>query len=92
MNDLFKEITDFHREEDVHARVDEAKSEYVHDWEDEFEDIHEAYDEQGRGEAESQVLWSMVNGAVAAMMPTMSSDAQIDLFEKLAEHYYLSTS
>ena len=41
--------------------VDEMKPEYVYDWdEEEFYDIHEAYEELGRGEAESHVIAEMI--------------------------------
>jgi len=43
-------------EDEINEKVDELKGEYVYDWEDEFDNIHEAYEEQGRGEAEAQAI------------------------------------
>jgi len=43
-------------EDSLIQQVDDAKSDYLDDdWEEEFEDEHEAYQETGRGEAEAQV-------------------------------------
>jgi hypothetical protein len=45
-----------YQEDSIVSDVDEAKFDFLdEDWEEEFEDEHEAYLETGRGEAEAQV-------------------------------------
>jgi len=85
--DLFEIITAVNTEADVCAKVDELRPEYVQDWEDEFDDFEEAYAEQGRGQAESQVIGDLVKG----YGPDLSGEAHARLFDRLAEHYGLST-
>jgi len=85
---LFEIITAVNSEADVCAKVDELRPEYVHDWEDEFDDFEEAYAEQGRGAAESQVIGELVK----SYGPDLTSDAHAKLFDRLAEHYGLSTT
>ena len=88
MSDLFKTIINKHSEKEICERVDELKPEFVHDWEDEFDDIHEAYDEQGRGEAESQVITE----AIKSVANNLHATEFIPLFDQLAEHWNLSTN
>ena len=86
--EIFAEITKSNPEQSVHNEVDNAKSEYVWDWEEEFESLDAAYEEQGRGEAESQVLRDLIYGAGGE---GLSIDDYCELQDKLADHYYLST-
>lgn len=52
-------------EDAICQEVDEAKPEFLSEgWEDEFDDEFEAYIEQGRGEAEEQVLNKITQGIV----------------------------
>ena len=45
-----------YQEDSIISDVDEAKFDFLdEDWEEEFDDEHEAYMETGRGEAEAQV-------------------------------------
>ena len=85
IEELFQKIISENTEEDVLANVEELKSEYVSDWEDEFDSLEEAYAEQGRGEAESQALRELI-------MEKLSLDDYCELQGKLAEHYGLSLS
>lgn len=87
VEELFDKIVENVRAEDVYARVDDAKEDYVWDWEDEFDDIHEAYAEQGRGEAESDVVSSIVSEHAPA---DMDADDQVSLYEMLLDHWGLS--
>ena len=73
---------------DVFGKVDEAIPDFLNsDWEDEFEDIYEAYEEQGRGEAESQVLREVMAIYGAS---DLDIDEYVDLLEEVAEYYGLS--
>jgi len=88
VDELFNKITKNHTEAEVHKMVDEVKPEYVYDWEDEFDDIHEAYQEQGRGEAESWSIHHLIE--IYTYMDALTFDESVDLIEKLAEHYGLN--
>ena len=91
--DLFKYITDRNTEAQVIESIDETIPDYLDDdWETEFDDIHEAYLEQGRGEAESHVLWVMIRNASTALEQIILDDEYCDLFDKLAEHWNLNTN
>jgi len=49
-------LTKNYNEDSIVSDIDEAMADYLNDdWEDEYEDEYEAYQETGRGEAESQV-------------------------------------
>ncbi len=85
---LFDTITTSNGMSEVLATVDEAKSEYVHDWEDEFDNIDEAYAEQGRGEAESQVINGLIPTSV--VVDSLGEDEKYELINRLADHYGLS--
>jgi hypothetical protein len=85
IEELFQRIISENTEEDVLANVEELKSEYVSDWEDEFESLEEAYAEQGRGEAESQALRELIRDK-------LSLDDYCELQGKLAEHCGLNLS
>ena len=75
-------------ESDVLAQVDENKEEYIRDWEYEFDNIHEAYEEQGRGQAEAQAISDILTKHFQAII---TSDEFIALSEMLAEHWGLTT-
>ena len=61
MDSIIKEILAKNNEADISARIDSAIPEYLDDgWEDEFDDIAEAYSETGRGGAGSQVLHEII--------------------------------
>jgi len=59
--ELFDKIVENVSIEEVSARIDELKDEYVWGWEDEFDNIHDAYAEQGRGEAEAEFLSQVIS-------------------------------
>lgn len=88
IEEVFKLIISTTNEDTVQADVDDLKGDYVDDWEDEFDDVYEAYAEQGRGEAEHEVL----NGLIREHAPDFSLDDHSVLFDALAEHYCLNTN
>jgi hypothetical protein len=91
--ELFKHITDTFDEAEISEKIDECMPNYIdEDWATEFDDIYEAYDEQGRGEAESQVLGELIREAAQACCRTVPiGDEYCDLFDKLAEHWNITT-
>jgi len=61
LNPIFIRIAKENSVEEVQERMQELKGEFVNDgWEDEFDDIDEAYEEQGRCEAENQVITELI--------------------------------
>ena len=88
IEELFQKIISENTEEAVRSNVDELKSEYVSDWEDEFDSLEEAYEEQGRGEAESQALRELIREEDT----NLSLDDYCTLKDKLADHYGLITN
>jgi len=87
VDEVFVEITGSVPASDMHERVDGLKSEYVWDWEDEFDDIHEAYEEQGRGQAEDQALTEAVENCEPAAH--LADEDVANLIGRLAAHYEL---
>lgn len=80
-------ILQLHPENQIYDCISEAMHDYVSDdWEDEFDDIHEAYSEQGRGEAESLVLGEIIRKEY----PGISSDDYVDLMQELADRLEIS--
>jgi DnaJ-domain-containing protein 1 len=74
-------------EQEVHEKIDEYKHEYVDsDWADDFDDIHEAYDETGRGQAESQAVQELIKNEY----PKIRDDDLVKLMDKLAEEFCIS--
>lgn len=88
IEELYQKIISENTEEAVRSNVDELKSEYVSDWEDEFDSLDDAYEEQGRGEAENQALRELIREEDA----NLSLDDYCSLKDKLADHYGLSTN
>lgn len=86
VEELFQKIIAENDEESVLQRVNEVKGEYVWDWEGEFDSLEDAYEEQGRGEAESQI----VNELIKEHNVELAFDDYVDLMHQLAEHYNLS--
>ena len=87
---LFQTIIEWNGKESVWEEIQEAKSEYLDEhWEEEFEDVDEAYSETGRGEAENQILTGLIN-QVTHGYPIIDSD-HCRLFDMLANHYELNT-
>lgn len=93
VDEITKDILNTVDETTIHERVSEAIHDYIDDgWEDEYDDIHEAYQETGRGEADSQVLnevlstWQNDNGV------ELSLDDFCDVFERLADEWCLTTN
>lgn len=70
----------------VWNEVQEAKSEFLNNnWEEEFNNINDAYDETGRNEAENQVLDSLIKNA----SKNISDEDYFKVYYKLAEYYDL---
>jgi hypothetical protein len=86
VEDLFRKIIANNSEVAVRANVDELKCEYVWDWENEFDSLAEAYEEQGRGEAERQALQEIIQEEGK----NLSLDDYCDLQDRLADHYGLA--
>lgn len=85
MHKMTKLIIEDNTEGSILQAVSDTMPEYVDsDWEDEFDDIEEAYEEQGRGEAESSVLWSLVDRY------EVPEGDRLQVFEELVEHYELN--
>lgn len=65
---IFEQIRKDHTSESIQTEIQDTKNDYVDDdWEDEFDDIDEAYMETGRGGAESDVLNRVVEDACAVL-------------------------
>lgn len=89
IEELFKTIIMQNSVDDVLNEIQEAKYDYIDtSWEDEFEDIDEAYLEQGRGEAESQILTTLINSHGGI---NLNLNDHYQLFDQLTEHYDLTT-
>ena len=43
-------------EDTIISKIEDIKEDYISDWEDEFDSVFDAYEEQGLGEAESHIL------------------------------------
>ena len=65
VNNLFDFITNKFSNEEVYSQVDEAMYDYIDRdvMEEEGLDEYEYYSEYGRGEAESQVIYDLINEA-----------------------------
>jgi hypothetical protein len=70
---------------DILDRIDDLKCEYVWDWEDEFDDIHEAYEEQGRGQAEYQAIEEYVRSTAKDEGIHLYEDVLLKTIERVAE-------
>lgn len=86
---LFNEITTNISEDEVNDSIIDCMEEFLSDdWDTEFDDIIDAYEETGRGGAESQVL----NDIIKARHPHVEDEAFCEMFDALANHWNLSTS
>ncbi len=83
---IFQKIVQENEAEDVLDRVQEQKSEYVSDWEDNFEDIDEAYMEQGRGEAENDILEALISENCT----NLCAEDHTKMYDRLAIHYEIA--
>jgi hypothetical protein len=90
--DIAKDILKNNDEDSVLDAVSESIYDYIDsDWEDEYEDIHEAYGETGRGEAESQILHQIIEGWQKETDTNLSIDNFCEVFDILKEEWCLST-
>lgn len=68
-------------------KIDELKHEFVDDdWLDDFDNLHEAYDEQGRGQAESQAVQELIKREY----PKIKDDELVQLMDQLADLWFIS--
>jgi hypothetical protein len=88
---LFSHIITEISAEYIAGKIDEYIPEYVWDWEDEFDDIHEAYEETGRGQAEHQILNEVIAQGAKDLNISLSVDGHCRLFDDLAAHWQIST-
>jgi hypothetical protein len=85
INKKLKHLLQF--ESETIDAIDDSKSDYLDDdWESEFDDIHEAYDEQGRGEAESQAVQDLIRRE----FPGVSDKELLFLMDELSERWGIS--
>lgn len=89
IDQIFLDIINGNTEATVYDEVDNAKGEYVWDWEDDFDDLEEAYAEQGRGGAECLILNNLIKQYGASQLDV---DDHSILFDRLADHYQLHTN
>lgn len=74
-------------EDEASQAVADAIPDYLDDdWEDDFDDEQEAYEEQGRGEAESFA----VQGIIKREYPDISDDELVKLMDQLADEWCIS--
>lgn len=88
---LFEHITSqsYNRKEDVESRFDEQIYDYLpDDWEEEFGDEWEAYNETGRGEAESDIIAELVEDGILELGIGIPQSRKNELFTKLMKHYF----
>ena len=86
VSSVFKKITDKFSQSNVDEKLAEAKLEFIpEDWEDEFDDLEEAYMEVGRDDAEDQVITELIG----PFMNLLDTTGYNKLYSKLAEHYEL---
>ena len=72
---------------EVHERIQEAKKEYIsEEWEEEFDELDDAYEEQGRGEAENEILRSLIDENCMEL----PVEEYLKLYYMLANHYELN--
>lgn len=77
-------------EDRVIELVDDAIPEYLDDgWEEEFESEHDAYQEQGRGEAEGHVLQEMIGWYTDAHCggEKLETSLYIEIYDALKNEY-----
>jgi hypothetical protein len=78
-------------EDTLRGSVDEAIYNYLDDdWEEEYDDEHEAYQETGRGEAESEVITEIQNHILKELGLTHEEYCETigqDVWETITEVY-----
>ena len=86
INDLFILITMTYTSQEIYDKIDEAKYSYVNDnWEEEFEDIFDAYNETGRNEAEDEIINEIINNHLS--MIGINDNQRLLLYNKLSDYY-----
>jgi hypothetical protein len=82
VREVVETITKNNDEADVRGLIDEEMMEWVDDgWEDEFDDLYEAYTEQGRGEAERVVLEQLIKDTGVEL----NTDQHCEVMDTLCE-------
>lgn len=85
MQATFDKIISNNSKESIFEKESELIPEFIHDWEDEFETIEEAYIEQGRGAAGSQIITELIDEYKGDTL--LSDDEYLELFDMLSNHY-----
>ena len=89
--EIAKNIMAENDEIDICSRVDELMNEFVDDgWEDDFDDLAEAYEETGRGGAGSQVLNEVLQ-AYESEKGKLEGDLFCDVFQELKDGWAVQT-
>ena len=87
INPLFIRICKENHKEDIWGNINDLKPEYLSDgWEDDFEDMEEAYSETGRNSAEYNILETLIRDNCLPLPVQEHSE----LFDMLVNHYELS--
>lgn len=85
--EVFELIKVEYSEDIVNTRFDEELCEWVDEgWEDDFETEHDAYQEQGRGEAENVVIEEMIDWYERAH-EKLGVNIHFEIFNLIKEHY-----
>lgn len=85
INPLFIRICKENSIKEIQDKAQELQSEFVWDWEDEFDNLNDAYLEQGGNAAEQQVINELINNN-CMYLPI---EIHHKLFSMLALHYEL---
>ncbi len=91
-----KKILDYiieeNNETNIHEQIQDLKTEFIDDgWEDEYEDLDEAYDETGRGGAESQVVNTLIRTACKTLnVKEPDTDPYCEIYDALCEEFNVS--
>jgi len=85
MNIYFKWVLKEYRCSKIAEMVDERIYDYIdNDWEDEFDSEFDAYQEQGRGEAESDVIDMLMGEIENNFKVKLSTNEHVKLGKKIA--------
>jgi hypothetical protein len=76
---------------EILSNIDDSKSDYLDDdWADEFDDVHEAYEEQGRGQAESYAVQGIITREAEALGVELLDEEVCEIMETVADEMGLS--
>jgi len=85
IEEKWTQILDIWSEDDIIESIDEKVFDFIpNDWEDEYEDEYEAYQECGRGEAESATIDEVLN--------SVGVEYNDELYDKIKDHFSINTN